>query len=228
MPIEPITNSRLYRKVADQIALLIQSGVYQPGQKLPGERNLIAHLGVSRASLREALISLEAEGLIEIRDRAGIFVLSHDKEITTATQETDVLELFFARELVEVEIAALAARHAKAEHIDTLMSLLGKMVNCSVSDLQYVDYDRQFHQTLAQACGNRVLHRTVSLLWESTEQIIDKSSAMLTKSESTWQAVVMEHRDIFHAIRDKDPHSARIAMHLHLKNAIDRIKIRLH
>ncbi|MDR3411193.1 MAG: FadR/GntR family transcriptional regulator [Formivibrio sp.] len=223
MPIEPITNHRLYKKVADQIALLIQNGVYQPGQKLPGERNLIERLGVSRSSLREALISLETEGLIEIRDRSGIFVLGGGQVDNDATQNGDVLEVFAARELIEVEVAALAAQHAKQEHLETLTQLLGKMVVSSASDPKGAEHDRQFHLTLAQACGNRVLLRTVELLWENTQSVMEDQPPQIKHSESTWQAIVMEHRDIFHAIREKNPQAAQTAMQQHLENAIKRL-----
>lgn len=227
MPIEPITNHRLYKKVADQIAQLIQSGEYQRGQKLPGERNLITRLGVSRSSLREALISLETEGLIEIRDRSGIFVLGEPETSETATDGTNVFEVFAARELIEVEVATLAARHATSEHLDTLTLLLGKMVVCSASDPNGAEYDRQFHLTLAQACGNRVLLRTVELLWENTQAAMEDQPPQIKHSEATWQAIVMEHRDIFHAIREKNPQAAQTAMQQHLENAIKRFKVEL-
>lgn len=223
MPIEPITNHRLYKKVADQIAQLIQSGEYQPGQKLPGERNLIERLGVSRSSLREALISLETEGLIEIRDRSGIFVLGGGQNVSEESESGNVLEVFAARELVEVEVASLAARHAKPEHLEALSQLLGKMVVCSASDPKGPEYDRQFHLTLAQACGNRVLLRTVELLWENTQQVMEDQPPQIKHSESTWQAIVMEHRDVFHAIREKNPQAAQAAMLQHLENAIKRL-----
>lgn len=223
MPIEPITNHRLYKKVADQIAQLIQSGEYQPGQKLPGERNLIERLGVSRSSLREALISLETEGLIEIRDRSGIFVLGGPHSSQEEPESGNVLEVFAARELVEVEVAALAARHARPEHLETLTQLLGKMVVCSASDPKGPEYDRQFHLTLAQACGNRVLLRTVELLWENTQQVMEDQPPQIKHSEATWQAIVMEHRDVFHAIREKNSQAAQAAMLQHLENAIKRL-----
>lgn len=227
MPIEPIINHRLYKKVADQIAQLIQSGEYQRGQKLPGERNLITRLGVSRSSLREALISLETEGLIEIRDRSGIFVLGEPETSEAASNDTTVFEVFAARELIEVEVATLAALHATPEQLETLSLLLGKMVVCSASDPQGAEFDRQFHLTLAQACGNRVLLRTVELLWENTQSVMEDQPPQIKHSEATWQANVMEHRDILHAIRAKNPQAAQTAMQQHLENAIKRFSAEL-
>lgn len=229
MPIEPITNLRLYKKVADQLAHLIHTGEYQPGQKLPGERNLIERLGVSRSSLREALISLEIEGLIEIRDRSGVFVLGEGKTaVPEVMQSGNVLELFSARRLIEAEVAAMAARLAGPEHIEALMQLLGKMVVTSANDPEGVEYDRQFHLILAKASGNRVLLRTVEFLWGNTQRVIAGQFAANHHTESTWQAVVIEHRDIFNAIRKKDPQAAQAAMQQHLENAINRLIPSLH
>ena len=67
MPLQAVDNRRLYRQIADQIAALIEKGEYGAGQRLPPERDLARQLGVSRPSVREALIALEVEGYVEVR-----------------------------------------------------------------------------------------------------------------------------------------------------------------
>ena len=74
MPFEPIEPKRLYRRIAEQIAALIDAGELPPGSRLPGERELAQRLTVSRPSLREALIALEIEGRVEVRGGSGIYV----------------------------------------------------------------------------------------------------------------------------------------------------------
>src|ERR1700745_4514310 len=74
LPLEPVEPRRLYRQIADQIARLIASGEFPPGARLPAERELASSLGVSRASVREAIISLEIGGVGEVCAGAGIFV----------------------------------------------------------------------------------------------------------------------------------------------------------
>src|SRR3954462_10543493 len=74
MPIQAIDSDRLYRKIARQLSTLIESGEFAPGQRLPAERELAEQLGVSRPSVREALIALEIEGKVEVRVGAGVFV----------------------------------------------------------------------------------------------------------------------------------------------------------
>src|SRR5437868_336592 len=74
MPIQTIESRRLYRQIADQVTRLIESGDFAAGTRLPAERELAERLGVSRPSVREALIALEVEGLVDVRGGAGVFV----------------------------------------------------------------------------------------------------------------------------------------------------------
>ena len=74
MPIQAVESQRLYRQIAGQLSTLIASGEFAPGARLPSERDLAVQLGVSRPSVREALIALEVEGKVEVRVGAGIFV----------------------------------------------------------------------------------------------------------------------------------------------------------
>src|SRR4249920_568367 len=76
MPFQSIEPRRLYRQIADQIRTLVRSGEFPPGSRLPPERDLAKQLGVSRPSVREALIALEVEGLVEVRIGSGIYVLA--------------------------------------------------------------------------------------------------------------------------------------------------------
>ena len=76
MPFQRIEPRRLYRQIADQIRGLIRSGEFAAGARLPPERDLAKQLGVSRPSVREALIALEVEGLVEVRIGSGIYVLA--------------------------------------------------------------------------------------------------------------------------------------------------------
>ena len=93
MPIQAVDDRRLYRQIADQLTMLITSGEFRKGERLPSERDLAVQLGVSRPSVREALIALEIQGLVEVRVGAGIF-LSDATYVqfvtTTRVQQNDV------------------------------------------------------------------------------------------------------------------------------------------
>ena len=124
MPFQSIEPRRLYRQIADQIRELIRAGEFVAGARLPPERDLAKQLGVSRPSVREALIALEVEGLVEVRIGSGIYVLGpgvkpeEDEPGAGGAVRTEVhalagpFELMRARYTIESECAALAAKSA--------------------------------------------------------------------------------------------------------------------
>src|SRR5438552_16002203 len=103
MPFHSIEPRRLYRQIADQIRGLIKSGEFPAGSRLPPERDLARQLGVSRPSVREALIALEVEGMVEVRIGSGIYVLAgtapHAANGPDPTAGT--LQVFRARSAIE-------------------------------------------------------------------------------------------------------------------------------
>src|SRR5690349_12300457 len=120
MPLQAVENRRLYRQIADQIAALIEGGEYPVGARLPPERDLAKQLGVSRPSVREALIALEVEGYVEVRVGSGVYVLGHrasPRPDDTLPEDSGPFELIKARWLIEAECAALAARNASRAQV---------------------------------------------------------------------------------------------------------------
>src|SRR5512141_848960 len=113
MPLQAVESRRLYRQIADQIAALIEKGEYGAGERLPPERDLAKQLGVSRPSVREALIALEVEGYVEVRVGSGVYVLGAPPERgSPLAADSGPFELIRARWIIEAECAALAAKNA--------------------------------------------------------------------------------------------------------------------
>lgn len=228
MPIESVDNRRLYRLIAEQIAHLIDSGEYQPGSRLPPERTLATQLNVSRPTVREALIALEVEGRVEIRGGAGVFILDRPEAgmspgaaLPHAEANLPVpgpFEVLHARNLIEPEVAALAAKNATAEHISAMAQALGDMVCCSASDPMNVEYDRRFHHILAEASGNGALMQMMQALWAMRTNPLYLRLQDHFHNETIWQRAILEHREIFEAVRMGDARNARAAMQRHLKN----------
>src|SRR3569623_34716 len=132
MPLQTLEPQRLYRQIAGQLRTLIGKGEFKPGARQPAERDLAKQLGVSRPSVREALIALEVEGWVEVRTGAGVFVLERAKKpIVTrksiAENEWGPLELIRARRVIEGEVAALAATHAKRKNLQAIRDALELM-----------------------------------------------------------------------------------------------------
>ena len=224
MPIEIIETRRLYRQIADQIANLITAGEYTPGMRLPAERMLAEQLKVSRPSVREALIALEVEGWVEIRGGSGVFVLNRPEAPTFAPTPTTngiptpgPFEVLFARDLIEPDIAALAAKHVTPEQLANLSQALGLMVCCSAGDIKRIEYDREFHFTLAEASGNSALQLAMQALWTPRVQPVYRCLEDHFHNEQVWQRAIIEHREILEAIKQGDAKAARQAMHRHMK-----------
>src|SRR5204863_7574961 len=129
VPLQAVEPKRLYRQIADQLAQLIARGEFPAGTRLPAERELAVSLGVSRTSVREAIISLEMSGLVEVRVGTGIFVTSQNAAVhgNSVDSGPGPFELLDARKLIEGEIAALAAKNGKSDDFEALAASVGKL-----------------------------------------------------------------------------------------------------
>ena len=129
------------------------------GSRLPAERDLATQLGFSRPSVREALIALEVEGVIEVRTGSGIYVQSLGKKKSAAASalntpaEWGPLEVMRARSLIEAEMAALAAEGAKAQDIKRMSAALKAMHKDAKAGRVPRDSDIAFHMAIANACA---------------------------------------------------------------------------
>ncbi len=226
MPIVSIDNRRLYRQISDQICRLIDSGEYKPGERLPAERILAEQLNVSRPTVREALIALEVEGRVEIRGGAGVFVLDSKGQQTDSSNTGSgampmpgPFEVLFARDLIEPDVAALAAKNATPAQLAEIAQAMGDMVCCSAADPKRVEYDRNFHFAMAEASGNTALVLAIQALWVPREQVVYLRLEDHFHNEQVWQRSILEHREVLEAVKRQDPKAAKTAMHRHLKNA---------
>jgi DNA-binding FadR family transcriptional regulator len=220
MPIKIIESRRLYREIAAQLSGLIAKGEFTVGERLPSERELAAQLGVSRPSLREALIALELEGMVEVRVGSGIWVTASSADrgaVKPLRSGEGPFELLRARGLIEGEIAAVAARTATAHDLDAIRSALGAMERLLKKNQDFSSADRDFHIHIAASTRNSVLAATVQDLWDRGR------GAMWDLMEEHFQtpahraATVEEHRAIYRALDAHDPREARHAMRSHLK-----------
>jgi DNA-binding FadR family transcriptional regulator len=229
MPIQTVEPQRLYRQIAEQLRQLMASGEFAVGSRLPAERDLAAQLGVSRPSVREALIALEVEGMIEVRTGSGIYVQSitplQNKANTAsrdATAEWGPLEVMSARILVEAEVAALAAQNAQKKDLQAIRAGLQKMKLEADRDEVPRWGDEAFHEGIAQACGNSVLLDTVQRFWQARNGPLFERLGDYFEHPASWQAAIAEHQAVLDAIEAHDASAARKAMQKHLKQAHKR------
>jgi DNA-binding FadR family transcriptional regulator len=231
MPLQAVESQRLYRQIAEQVRSLIGTGEFVAGHRLPAERDLARQFNVSRPSVREALIALEVEGLVEVRIGSGIYVRppapaangkANGHGTNGSAAEWGPLELIRARELVEGEVAALAARHARKTQIGAIADALEQMRETAAAGIVPSDGDGAFHGAIAVACGNEVLHDTVVSYWQARSGPLFERMSDYFENAASWSAAIAEHEKVLEAIRQHDPAAARAAMQHHLKKACTR------
>lgn len=219
MPIQTIETRRLYRQIADQIARLIQSGEFQTGARLPPERELAQQLGVSRPSVREALIALEIAGLVDVRTGSGIYVCSGEKALGLGPDEIGEpgpFELVAARRMIEGENCALAAQAASEADFDRIDETIAMMEEEFRATSRGFEADRLFHLRIAEATGNSALAHVVHSLWELRRGPMYRRFESHFDTQERHAQAIEEHGLILSALRKRDPVAARAAMHAHL------------
>ena len=219
MPLEAIEPRRLYRQIADQIRQLIDQGEYPVGCRLPTERELADMLGVSRPTVREALIALEVEGRVRIKVGSGIYVNAQPGSEPEAEAAIEgPFEVLRARAFVESAVAEEAARKAKPADIARLDAVLAEVdASATLNVEQWVALDRRFHRAVAETLGNVVLLRTVGELFDQRINPYFARLARHIENASTWRAAHVEHIAIRDAIAAHHPKLARAAMREHLE-----------
>lgn len=222
MPLTSIEPTRLYRQIADQLRALIVGGEYPPGTRLPPERDLATQLGVSRPSVREALIALEVEGHVDIRIGSGIYARKPDAiDVGAALLEDDgPLELTRAREVIEPQIAALAARNVTREQLDDIRAAISQMEAEAAEGRIPIEGDRLFHVRIAEAAGNAVLVSVVRQLFDGRTSPLFSKLAAYFENPQSWAAAIDEHRRVLAALEMRDAKAAARAMqsHMHLSH----------
>jgi DNA-binding FadR family transcriptional regulator len=230
MPLQAVENKRLYRQIADQIAALIARGEYGIGARLPPERDLAKQLGVSRPSVREALIALEVEGYVEVRVGSGVYVTGPQPEPAVAAAgrlpaDSGPFELIRARWMIEGECAALAAKHATKAQVRAMEEALDEMEAQRDNGTMPLVADRLFHLRIAEASGNSALVLVVKTLWDQRTGPLFLRLEHHFDTPALWTIAIREHRDVVAAIAKRDGAAARSAMRRHMNHAAKRFSV---
>jgi GntR family uxuAB operon transcriptional repressor len=235
MNLPPLKTERLYRQISNLLIQSIKAGTFPVGQALPAERELASQLGVSRSSVREALIALEIAGWVDIKTGHGVFVCDPSIAAHAATAsrveapiptDTGVEELLKARELIEGEIAALAAANGNAEQRRALGERVEALKLQSINNEQFLDEDKRFHLLIGEMTGNAVLRDVMEFLWEK------RNSPMFLHLEAYFAdrdlPVQMndDHARIAAAVIAGDAIAAKASMQAHLRNVVTRLLVK--
>ena len=219
-------SERSYQDLAKKIIELAHASDWSEDLRLPSERTLAEMFAVSRTAVREAIIALEVQGLVEVRVGSGIYVLPPSTRVV-AGHPFDIpagpgpIETLRARGMIEAEIAASAARERRDTDLDRILEALAHMRQHLDNKQAYDEADRLFHLRIAEATGNRVLQHMVQAMWDNA-----RNDPRWDKIEQHFHSAALratsleDHQKIFASIAARDADGARAAMQQHLDRVI--------
>jgi len=211
---------RLYASVSRDIAKRIADGEFRIGARLPTERVLSQLYNVSRPTIREAIIALEVDGLVQIRMGAGVYVVNDTpRGGSPAPLDMGPFEVLEARRAFEGEACAIAATRINATQLDDLETLLALMECEDV--IKSEEADEEFHMVIAKATENSGIIMTIAMLFDARRRS-PQYRLMTEKSRAAGvYPSIKEHSDILIALRVRDSKAARGAMRRHLARVLD-------
>lgn len=226
-PLRPLTRPRLYQRLIGSLVDYIALKGLSPGDRLPPERELAGQLRVSRASIRQAIAVLEAQGILAARHGDGTFVARRTSAVDLLAQIRDqrrrLPEVLETREALETKLAELAAERRTSEDLraidDTLASMEAEIADGGIG----VDGDAAFHHAVTAAAHNSLMAELMSQL---EGPIKETRAESLTQPDRPPQSLA-SHRRIAAAIRAGDARAAAEAMRDHVRLVGDVAVIRL-
>ncbi|MDB5932583.1 MAG: GntR family transcriptional regulator [Polaromonas sp.] len=224
VPAPKAGSDRSYQRLAAQLLSLITQGEFKLAERLPSERALAERFDVSRTSVREAMIALELQGVVEVRGGSGIYVTQVSSPAVNRSFMPETgpgpFELLRARCLIESEIASVAAETRKDGDLDRIFTALSDMHEYIDDKEKNEAADQLFHLRIAESTGNSVLLQMVTAMWAQAR------GPVWTKIEAHFHtpdlrlASHADHQRIFKALLARDPQAARTAMRAHLERVM--------
>lgn len=227
----PIYSGRLYEQIVAQIEGLILNGELRPGDKLPAERELAEQFGVSRTAIREAMKALSQSGLVVIQPGRGTFVTDSTSMVVRhsidmlvrVSNETGIKDLIEIREILEPEIAALAAVRASSEDIQSMEDAVKAMDRAMDDPDTFIEADLDFHLALAQGSNNVLIPALIDALVELLREHRTRAASV----KGGLERGQLHHKIILDAIKMNDADAARESMRAHLVQARKEIETTL-
>jgi len=214
---KPIISIRVYQQIVQEIRDLISQHKLKPGDRLPTEREMAERFRVSRTSIRAAIHTLDALGLIESRQGDGTYVRTNELDALPDTllmalqsKREAIEEILTARKILEPSIAAQAAQMATPQDIADLEDVIRRHEEKTALNDPGVEEDAQFHRIVARATGNTVVLEVMEVLAD----VIRESRELLLRYQSSH--LRRGHREILTALQARDSEAARQAMVRHI------------
>ena len=225
MTLPVIKTERLYRQIANVIMAGITRGDFVAGGLLPPERELAKQLGVSRSSVREALIALEMTACVDNRTGNGVYVAPPlpQAALPQETETCSLQDLLQAREAFEGMLAGFAARNGTTVQRAALLALTAELQLYNENDAAFLEQDKRFHLLISEMSGNDVLRDLLEQLWNRRHSPHVQRLERHYADNSFAQEMNADHQQIANAIVAGDEAAARQAMESHLQHVQQRL-----
>jgi GntR family transcriptional repressor for pyruvate dehydrogenase complex len=211
-------------QVVSHVRTLIERGELRPGDRLPAERDLATHVGVSRPTVRAGLRALAAMGVVQSRHGSGTYIPVGPPSLGSAALSLHAAlhgftrdEMYETRRILEVGAAGLAAERATPDQMATLAEEVAGMFATMEDPHLFLVHDINFHRAVAAASGNPIVASLVEMV--SALYYEQRRDTAIRASDRDLRDAAEMHRKIYQAIRTHQPETARQAMHLHLVQA---------
>ena len=219
--LRPVTRPRLYEVIVEQLCGYIADNEMTPGDRLPAERDLAAKLGVSRASLSQALVALEVQGVLSVRHGDGAILVrrpSEERAIKALREHADrIPDIIEAREALEVKLVSLAAARRSDAEMAAIDAAIEKMESEIDAGERGVVGDEMFHEAITAAAHSSLLAK----LMDEISGLIKETRIESLSQEDRPRASLEGHRRIADAVRKQDPQEASQAMADHIRLVSD-------
>lgn len=217
----PVQSSKVFEQIVEQIERRILSGELRSGDRLPSERELGEQFHVSRTAVREAMKTLAQKGLVDMRPGRGTIVIDGTSRavkhslglMLSVGQEEGSQKLVEVREILEPEIAALAAARATEEEIDAMREAVEIMESNLTNANAYIIADNDFHRALARGTQNVLILRLV----DSIVDLLSEQRKQIFAVDGGPERGQFHHKRLLDAVIRRDPEVARQAMRAHLR-----------
>lgn len=220
MTYQTLRSERLYERIVEQIENQILAAELKLGEQLPPERDLAEQFGVSRTAVREAIKTLRQKGLVAVEHGRGTFISNRTPQATRHSLDLMIKigtndssrGLVEVREMLEPEIAALAAKRAQSEQLDAARAAVSAM-DVALDDAdRFIEFDLDFHLALAEATQNPIF----PMLIDSIVDLLREQRKRIARSKGGLERGQFHHKKILRAVEQHDADSARAAMRTHL------------
>lgn len=232
MNFKKIKPKKIYEEVAETIYEMIRKGQLQPGQKLDSVQSLAEKFQVGRSAVREALTSLRAMGLVDMKQGEGTFI----KEFDTANiifpisaailmNKDDIANLLEVRKIIEQGAAASAARKRTDQQLLTMEKAIEEMRSSQENEELGEGADLKFHLAIAESAQNPILLGLMSQVSGLMREVMKETRRLwIFSRQTTLDQLADEHFEIFKAVKEQDEEKASLFMKIHIENVEDLLQ----